>query len=65
MQYDDHDINKSSPKSYWKSRVATPHSRKWTRPLRVLVVQYPLQTNPITQPRARHIHNAVPVPDSA
>jgi len=29
---------------------ATPHSREWTRPLRVLAVQCPLHTRPITQP---------------
>jgi len=40
--------NKSSPKSFGKSRVATPHGRKWTRPLRVPAVQCPLQTSPIS-----------------
>jgi len=29
-------VNKSSPKSFGKSRFATPHGREWTRPLRVL-----------------------------
>jgi len=36
--------------------VDTPHGKEWTRPLRVLAVQYPLQTSPITQPSARYIH---------
>jgi len=34
----DNNNNKSSPMSFGKSRVATPHGRKWTRPLRVLAV---------------------------
>ena len=34
--------NKSFPKSFEKSHVATPHGRKWNRPLRVL----PVQSNP-------------------
>jgi len=55
-------INKSSLKSVGKSRDATPHGRKWTRPLHVLAVQCPLQTRPVTHPRVRHIHNAVTVP---
>jgi len=40
------------------------HGKEWTRPLRVLSVQCPLQTSPITQPWIRHIHTAVPVPHS-
>ena len=59
------DSNKSSPKSSGKSRVATIHGRKWTRPLRVLAEQYQQQTSPVTQPRVRHIHSTVPVPHSA
>jgi len=59
------DNNKSSPKSFGKSRVVTLHGRKWTRLLRVLAAQSPLQTSPITQPRVRYIHNAVPVPHTA
>jgi len=43
-------------KSFGKSRVATPHGREWTRPLRVLAVQCPLQTSPVTQPPVRYIH---------
>jgi len=39
------------PKLFGKIRVATPHGRERTRPLRVLAVQSPLQTSPITQPR--------------
>jgi len=35
----------SSPKSFGNSQVATPHGREWTCPLRVLAVQYQLQTN--------------------
>jgi len=42
--------NKSSSESFGNSRVATPHCREWTRQLRVLDVQCPLQTSPITQP---------------
>ena len=53
-------VNKSSPKSFGNSRIVTLHGRKWTRPLRVLPVQCPLQTSPITQPPVRHIHTAVP-----
>ena len=37
-------------------RVATPHSRKWTRRLRVRAVPCQLQTIPITQPLVRYIH---------
>jgi len=48
--------NKSSTQSFAKSRVTIPHGRKWTRPLRVLSVQRPLQTSPITQPPLRYIH---------
>jgi len=54
--------NESAQKSFGKSRVAIPHDGEWTRPLRVLAVQCPLQTSPIAQPRARHIHTAVPLP---
>jgi len=44
------------PKVIWEERVATPHGREWTRPLRVLLAaQYPLQTNPITQLRLRYV----------
>jgi len=46
--------NKSSPKSFGKNRVTTPVGRKWTRPLRMLAVQCPLQTSPITQPRVAY-----------
>jgi len=45
------DSNKTSPKSFGMSRVATRHGRKWSCPLRVLAVECPLQTSPITQPR--------------
>jgi len=49
--------NKSSPKSFGKSRVATSHSRKWTRMLWLLLsVQFPPQTSPITQPPVHYIH---------
>jgi len=45
------------PKVIWEERVATPHGREWTRLLRVLLAaQYPLQINPITQPRVCYIH---------
>ena len=46
--------NKSSPESFGKSRTATPHSRKWTRPLRVLAVQCPQQMSPMNQPPVRY-----------
>jgi len=36
------------------------HGREWTRLLRVLAVQCPLQTSPITQPPVRYIHTTVP-----
>jgi len=40
---------------------ATVSCKEWTRPLRVLpAAQCPLQTSPITQPRARYIHTALP-----
>ena len=44
----------------WEERVAIPHWRECTRPLHVLAAQYPPQTNPITQPRVRYIHTAIP-----
>ena len=44
------------PKVIWEERIATPHSRYWTRSLHA---QYPLQTNPITQPRLRYINKAM------
>jgi len=37
------------PKVIWESRIATTHGREWTRPLRLLAVQCPLQTSPVTQ----------------
>jgi len=49
--------NKSSPKSFGKSRIATPHGREWTRPLHVLAVQCPLQMSPITQLPVWYIHS--------
>jgi len=45
------------PKVIWEERVTTPHGRDWTRPL---YVHYPLQTNPITQPRVCYIIMAMP-----
>jgi len=40
------------PKVIWEEHVATPHGRDWTRQLHVLLAaQYPLQMNPVTQPR--------------
>jgi len=39
-------LNKVLPKVIWEEGIATPHGKDWTRPLHV---QYPLQTNPITQ----------------
>jgi len=40
-----------------------PSLTEWTRPFCVLpAAQCPLQMSPITQPRVRHIHTAVPVP---
>ena len=45
----------------WEERVANPHCRECTRPLRVLLAaQCPLQTSLVTQPRVRYIHTAVP-----
>jgi len=44
------ELNKSFPKSFRKSCVATAYGREWTRPLRMLAVQCPLYTSPITQP---------------
>jgi len=50
--------NKSSPKSFGKSRIATPHGKKkWTRLLRVLAVQWPLQTSPVTAASMLHPHH--------
>ena len=48
--------NNSSPKSFGKSRVATSHGREQSRPLLLLIVQCPLQTSSIAQPRVRYIH---------
>jgi len=58
-------MQRALPESFVNSRVATPHGRKWTRPLCVLAAQCPLQTSPITQLWERYIHNAVPVSHSA
>jgi len=58
-------ITSSPPKSFGKSRVAIPHGIKWTRSLRVLSVQCPPHTSPVTQPGIRHVHNAVPLRNSA
>ena len=55
--------NKSSQRAA-SSPLTAEKMRKWTRPLRVLVVQCLLQTSPITQPRVQHIHTAVLVPHS-
>jgi len=49
MQANNND--KSSPKSFGKSRFATLHGREWT---------HPLQTSPVTQPLIRYVHTAVP-----
>jgi len=44
-----------------EKRVATPHGREWTHPLRVLLAaQYPLQTNPVTQLRVHYMYMAKP-----
>jgi len=50
----------SPPKVIWEERITIPHGRECTRLLRVLAVQYPLQTNPITQQPVRYIHTATP-----
>ena len=62
-----HIQQKSSSKSSVKPNNAQravyshPSRREWTRPFRVLLpAQCQLQMSPITQPRVRHIHNAVP-----
>jgi len=42
----------SPPKVIWEECVTTPYDREWNRLLHVLLaVQYPLQTNPVTQPQ--------------
>ena len=46
--------NKSSPKSFGQSRIATPHHRKWTRLLHVLAAQCLLWT--LAQHHAIQIH---------
>ena len=46
----------SPPKVIWQEHVATPHARDRTRPLHV---QYPLQTNPITQLWVSYIYTAM------
>ena len=51
-----HAITRTS-QSFGNSCSATTHSRKWTRPLRVLLsVQCSLQTSPITHPLVHYIH---------
>jgi len=52
--------NKSSLESFCRARCY-PDNREWTHPLHVLLAaQYPLQTNPVTQPRVRYIHTTLP-----
>jgi len=49
------------PKVIWEKRITTPQGREWNRLLCVLLAtQYPLQTNPITQPWVCYIHMAMP-----
>jgi len=50
----------SPPKVIWKECIATPHGRECTRPLRVLAVQCPLRSSPVTQPRIHYIHTMIP-----
>jgi len=53
-------VNKSSPKSLGKSALL-PLMTEWNCLLHVLLgMQYPLQTNPVTQPRICCICMAVP-----
>jgi len=54
-------LQTNPPKVIWIECIATPHGRNWTCPLHVLLaVQYPLQMNPITQPRVCYINTAMP-----
>jgi len=49
------------PKVIWERACRYPHDREWTCPLCVLLAaQYPLQTNPITQPQLCYIYTAMP-----
>jgi len=44
-----------NPKIIWEQPHRHPRGREWTRPLRVLAMQCPLQTSPITQLWVRDI----------
>jgi len=48
------------PNDFGKHCVATPRGREWSRLLRVVALQGPLQTSPVTQLPVRYIHTAVP-----
>jgi len=53
-------INKQVlPKVLCEECVATPHGRECTCLLRVLAVQCPLQTSPVTQPWVHYIHTMI------
>jgi len=49
-----------TPKSHLGRVCRYPHGRECTRLLRVLAVQCPLQTSPVTQPRVHYIQTMIP-----
>jgi len=50
---------KTSPPVIWEEWVVTPHGRECTRLLRVLAVQCPLQTSPVTHPWVHYIRTMI------
>jgi len=56
QQMSQQQLTTSPPKVIWEKHVATHYGRECTHSLRVLAVQCPLQTSPVTQPWVCYIH---------